>query len=84
MASKKLEGKKKGGGGGNTVIMLKLSNLPTNKSNRLCHSTKHEIILVLKYCSAQHSKQSNQIIVCLSNMKAALSTNILQLGDKML
>lgn len=62
--------------------MLRLSNAPSNKSNRLCQSTKHE--RVLKYCSAQHSKQKNQIIVCLSNMKAALSTNILQLGDKIL
>jgi len=40
--------------------------------------------LVLKYGSAHHSKQNNQIIVCLSNTKAALSTNLLQLGDKML
>lgn len=85
IARKKLKGKKKDKNERkSTVIMLKLSNIPTNKSNRLCHSTKHERILVLKYCSAQQSKLNNQIIVCLSNMKAALSTNILQLEDKML
>lgn len=38
----------------------------------------------LKYCSAQDSKRQNQIIVCLSNTKEVLSTNILQVGDKIL
>lgn len=56
-----------------------------NGSNGLCHATRHKVVLVLKELlrTTRQEAQSNYF-VCLSNMKATLSADILQLGDKTL
>lgn len=50
-----------------------------NESNGLCHATRNKVVLVLKeqLRTTWQAVQSNYF-VCLSNMKATLSTYILQ------
>lgn len=68
------------------LLMLKLfKEFKKNESNGLCHATRNKVVLVLKeqLRTTWQAAQSNYF-VCLSNMKATLSTDILQRWDKAL
>jgi hypothetical protein len=60
-------------------VVLRSSKKKKNESNGLCHATRNKVVLVLKEVlgTTQPGVQSNYF-VCLSNMKAMLSADILQ------